>query len=173
MWKQNMWFRHVFLHMLFDTCDSTFCFMYFHMFKILHVTKNAPFYMWVLATPHVSSSQSKLHTSADDPLVEVQGTAITDPANEATDHAKSDSTRTSGRSTKPTRFFDDPLCHSIKSVTESLPIESSQQLPAPEQTHTTPFVPLVRKGVQLPFPRMKEQTTPFRRIRIEEPENNS
>ena len=133
----------------------------------------------ILATPYVSSSQSKPHTSGephtlgDDPYVEVQGAAITDPA-EAIDHAKSDSTRSSGRSKKPTRFFGDPLRHSVKSVTKSVNIESSQQLPAPEeQLPTTPFDPIVRKGVQLPFPRTKERTKPFKIIRIKEPENNS
>ena len=99
----------------------------------------------VLATPLDSSTQSKPQTSGDDSHAIVQDAATTDPA-EATDQAKTDSTRSSGRSKKPTRFLSDPLRHSVKNVTESVPIESLPQLPVREQTHTTPFIPIVRKG---------------------------
>ena len=128
----------------------------------------------VLATPHDSSTQLKPQTSGDDPQVAVQDPASTDHA-EDPDHAaqaNTDSTQSSGRSKKPTRFFGDPLRHSVKSVTESVPVEPSPQLPVPEQTLTTPFTPTVRKGSQLPFPRTKEQTTPFKIIRIDEHEKN-
>ena len=67
-----------------------------------------------------------------------------------------------------TRLYGDPLRHSVKSVTESNPAESSSQRPITEQTITTPFTPIVRKGSQVPFPRTKEQTTPFKKIRIDE-----
>ena len=61
-----------------------------------------------LATPLDSSTQSKPQTSADDSHVTVQDAATTDHA-VATVQAKSDSTRSSGWSKKPTRFFGDPL----------------------------------------------------------------
>ena len=79
----------------------------------------------VLATPHDSSTQLKPQTIGDAPQVAVQGPASTDHA-EDSDHtaqANSDSTRSSGRSKKPTRFFGDPLRHSVKIVTESVPVE--------------------------------------------------
>ena len=125
----------------------------------------------VLATPHDSSTQLKPQTSGDDPQVAVQGPASTDHA-EVSDHAaqvKSYSTRSSGLSKKPTRFFGNPLRHSVKSITESVPVEPSPQPTVPEQTLTTPFTPI---GSQLPFPGTKEQTNPFKRIRIDEHENN-
>ena len=126
----------------------------------------------VSATPHDLSTQSGPHTSGDDQRVEVQGAATTDPT-EVTDIAKCGSTRSSGRSKKPTRFFGDPLRHSVKSVTESVPNKSTQPIPAPEQMPTPPFVPIGQKEVRLPFPRTKEQATPFKRMRSEEPGNNS
>ena len=114
-------------------------------------------------------------TSSTVPQAAAQGPVATgymedgDPATPST----SDSTRCSGRSKKPTRFYGDPLRHSVKSITESDPAESSSQQPIPEQTITTPFTPIVRKGSQLPFPRTKEQTTPFKKIRIDEHDKNS
>ena len=125
-----------------------------------------------LPTPHESSTQSGPHTSGNGQQDEIRGAATTVPP-EVTDSAKSDSTRSSGRSKKTTRFFGDPLCHSTKSVTESVPTESSPQEPTLEQTIANPFAPIGRKGIQLPFPRTKEQVTPFKRIRIEEPKSDS
>ena len=124
-----------------------------------------------LAKSHEPSDQSEPQTSGEGQHEEVQGAATTEPT-DVTDQAKSDLTRSSGRSKKPTRFFGDPLRHSVKSVMESVSTEPSPQTPALEQTTTTPFVPIGRKGVQLPFPRTKEQATPFKRITIEEPEND-
>ena len=126
----------------------------------------------ILATPLEPPTQSRPQTSRDGQHEEVQGAASTEPT-EVTDQARSDSTRSSGRSKKHTRFFGDPLCHSVKSVTESESTEPLPQTPALEQAPTTPFVPTGRKGGQLPFPRRKDQATPVKRIRIKEPENNS
>ena len=106
--------------------------------------------------------------------------AAQDPA--ATGHAEvgnptsqstSDSNRSSYRSKKPTRFYGDPLRHSVKSVTESDPAESSSQRLISEQTITTPFTPIVCKGSQVPFPKTKEQTTLFKKIRIDEHDKTS
>ena len=126
----------------------------------------------ILATPPETPTQSGPQTSGDGQHGEVQGAATSEPT-EVTDQARKDSTRSSGRSKKPTKFFGDPLRHSVKSVTESESTEQSPQTPTLEQTPTTPFVPIGQKGSQLPFPRTKDQATPFKRIRIEEPENNS
>ena len=63
-------------------------------------------------------TQSGPQTSGDGQHGEAQGAATTEPT-EVADQARSDSTRSSGRSKKPTRFFGDPLRHSVKSVTES------------------------------------------------------
>ena len=121
-----------------------------------------------------NASGSAHHTSAKDfgtvPQTATQGPAATghtedgDPTTQYT----SDSTKSSGRSKKPTRFYGDAFRHSVKSVTDSDPAEFSSQQPIPEQTITTPFTPTVRKGSQLLFRRTKEQTTPFKKIRIDE-----
>ena len=68
------------------------------------------------------------------------------------------------------KFFGGPLRHSVKSVTESVPTESSPQEPVLEQTIATPFAPIGRKGIQLPSRGLK---TPFKRIRFEEPKSDS
>ena len=80
--------------------------------------------------------------------------------------------RSSNRSKKPTRFYGDPLRHSVKSVTESDSAEPSSQRHNTDQVTTpladqitTPFTPIVRK---VPFLRTKEQTTPFKKTRTEE-----
>ena len=124
-----------------------------------------------MATPHDSPTTLK---PKDAQQVTVQGPAASDHAEDSnqTTQAKSDSTRSSGRSKKPTRFSGDPLRHSVKSVTESVPAEPSSQLRVTEQMITPRFTPIVQKGSQLPFPRTKEQTTPLKRIRIDEHENN-
>ena len=92
-----------------------------------------------------------------------------------TSQSSSEPNRSSNRSKKPTRFYGDPLRHSVKSVTESDPAEPSPQRPNTDQITTqltnqitqitTPFTPIVRK---VPFPRTKEQTTPFKKTRTEE-----
>ena len=129
----------------------------------------------VQATPQDRPTTLQPQTSGTVPQMATQGPAATghtedgDPTTQST----SDSTRSSGRSKKPTRFYRDPLRHSVKSVTESDPAESSSQEPIPKQTITTPFTSIVRKGSQLPFLRTKEQTNPFKKIRIDEHDKNS
>ena len=61
----------------------------------------------VLATPHDSSTTLMPQTSGDPPQVAVQCPVATDDAEDSdqTAQAKSDSTRSSGQSKKPTRFF--------------------------------------------------------------------
>ena len=134
-------------------------------------------------TNSASTSPTGAQATPKDPPItlhpQISGTvpqaAAPDPA--ATGHAEfdvptpqstSDSNRSSNRYKKPTRFYGDPLRHSVKSVTESDPAESSSQRLITEQTVITPFTPIVRKGSQVPFPRTKEQTTPFKKIRIDE-----
>ena len=138
-------------------------------------------------TNSASTSPTGARAKPKDPPITLQpqisGTvpqvAAPDPA--ATGHAEvdgptsqstSDSNRFSNRSKKPTRFCGDPLRNSVKSVTESDPAESSSQRLITEQTITTPFTPIVRKGSQVPFPRTKEQTTPFKKIIIDEHDKN-
>ncbi|XP_063724387.1 uncharacterized protein LOC134852038 [Symsagittifera roscoffensis] len=125
-------------------------------------------------TNSASTSPTGARATPKDPPITLQPqisgpvpqAAAPDPA--ATGHADvdvptsqstSDSNRSSNRSKKPMRFYGDPLRHSVKSVTESDPAESSSQRLITEQTITTPFTPIVRKGSQVPFPRTKEQTT--------------
>ena len=129
----------------------------------------------VQATPQDPPITIQPQTSGTVPQTATQGPAATGHTEDGdlTTHSTSDSTRSSGRSQKTTRFSGDPLRHSVKSVTESDPAESSSQQPIPKQTITTPFTPIVRKGSQLPFPRTKEQTTPFKKIRIDEFDKNS
>ena len=129
----------------------------------------------VQATPQDPPNTLQPQTSGTVPQTATQGPAATGHAEDGdpTTQSTSDSTRFSGRSKKPTRFYGDPLRHSVKSVTDSDPAEFSSQQPIPEQTITTPFTPTVRKGSQLPFPRTKEQTTPFKKIRIDEHDKTS
>ena len=150
------------------------------------VTSKAPV-VHPLTNPASTSPTGAQATPKDPPIThqpQISGTvpqaAAEDPA--ATAHAEvgnptsqstSDSNRSSNRSKKPTRFYGDPLRHSVKSVTESDPAESSSQGLITEQTITTHFTPIVRKGSQVPFPRTKEQTTPFKKIRVDEHDKTS
>ena len=102
-------------------------------------------------------------TTAQLPVV-TGHTEVDDPTSQST----SESNISINRSKKSTRFYGDPLRHSVKSVAESDPVESSSQQPIIEQPITTPITPIVRKGSQVPFPRTKEQTTPFKKIRIDD-----
>ena len=134
--------------------------------------------------PALTSSTGAQATPQDQPITHqtqtsdtVPQTATKDPAatghmevDNPTSQSTSESNRSSNRSKKPTRFYGDPLRHSVKSVTESDPAESSSQRPITDQIITTPFTPIVRK---VPFPRTKEQTTPFKKTRIEEHDKTS
>ena len=83
----------------------------------------------VQATPQDPPITLQPQTSGTVPQTATQGPAATghtedgDPTTQST----SDSTRSSGRSEKPTRFYGDPLRHSVKSVSESDLAESSSQ----------------------------------------------
>ena len=136
------------------------------------VTSKAPVVHSLLNPDSISPTGAQA-TPKDQPITlqpQISGTvpptATQDPA--ATGHAEvgdptsqstSNSNRSSNRSKKPTRFYGDPLRHSVKSVTESDHAESSSQQLTTEQTITTPFTPIVRKGPQVPFPRTKDKTS--------------
>ena len=107
-------------------------------------------------------------TTVQDPVV-TGHTEVDDPTSQST----SESNRSSNRSKKPTKFYGDPLRHSVKSVAESDPVESSSQRQIIKQPITTPFTPIVRKGSQMPSPRTKEQTIPFKKIRIDDHDKTS
>ena len=130
------------------------------------VTQATPQDQPVTLQPQISGTVPQ--TTAQDPVV-TGHTEVDDPTSQST----SESNRSSNRSKKPTRFYGDPLRHSVKSVAESDPAESSSQRPVTVQPITTPFTPIVRKGSQVPFPRTEEQTTPFKKIRIEEHDKTS
>ena len=115
------------------------------------------------ATPLESSTQTGPPKSAD-----VQSEATTLPA--SSNQARSDTTRSSGRSKKPTTFFGDPLCHTVKSVTEKETVELPTPSSTIERTPPTPFVPTGRTGCQSPFVRTKDQVTPFKKTGLAEPE---
>ena len=137
--------------------------------------------------PALTSSTGAQATPQDQPITHQPQTSNTVPQTAAkhpaatghmevdhpTSQSTSESNRSSNRSKKRTRFYGDPLRHSVKSVTESDPAESSSQRPITDQTITTPFTPIVRKELQVPFPRSKEQTTPFKKTRIEENDKTS
>ena len=129
----------------------------------------------VQATPQDMPIQLQPQTSSTVPQAAAQDPAATGHTEDgdSTTQSTSDSTRFSGRSKKPTRFYGDPLRHSVNSVTESDPAEFSSQQPIPVQMITTPFTLIVRKGSQLPFPRTKEQNTPLKKIRIDEHDKTS
>ena len=125
--------------------------------------------------PALTSPTGALATPQDQP--ETSDTAAKDTAatghlevDNPTSQSSSEFNRSSNRSKKPTRFYGDPLRHSVKSVLESDPAEPSSQQPNTDQVITTPFTPIVRK---VPFPRTKEQTTPFKKTRIEEHDKTS
>ena len=134
--------------------------------------------------PALTSSTGAQATPQDQPITHqpqtfdtVNQTAAKDPAatghmevDNPTSQSTSESNRSSNRSKKPTRFYGDPLRHSVKSVTESDPAESSSQRPITDQIISTPFTPIVRK---VPFPRTKEQTSPFKKTRIGEHDKTS
>ena len=125
--------------------------------------------------PALTSPTGALATPQDQP--ETSDTAAKDTAatghlevDNPTSQPSSESNRSSNRSKKPTRFYGDPLRHSVKSVTDSDPAEPSPQQPNTDQVITTPFTLIVRK---VPFPRTKEQTAPFKKTRIEEHDKTS
>ena len=125
--------------------------------------------------PALISPTGALATPQDQP--ETSDTAAKDTAATAhlevdnpTPKSSSEFNRSSNRSKKPTRFYGDPFRHSVKSVTESNSAEPSSIQTKTVQVITTPFTPIVRK---VPFPRTKEQTTPFKKTRIEELDKTS
>ena len=69
-----------------------------------------------LATPLEPLTQTGPPTSVNVQSEEVQGEDTTEPT--GNDQARSNSTRSSGRSKKPTRFFGEPFRHSVKSIKE-------------------------------------------------------
>ena len=150
------------------------------------VTSKAPI-VHPLTNPDSTSPTRAQATPKDPPIIlqpqiseTVPPAAAQDPAatghvevGDPTSQSTSDSNRSSNRSKKPTRFYGDPLRHSVKSVTESDHAESSTQQLTTKQTISTLFTPIVRKGSQVPFPRTKEQTTPFKKIKIDEHDKTS
>ena len=136
--------------------------------------------------PALTSPTGALATPQDQPQPSdtVPQTSAKDPAatghmevDNPTSQSSSEFNRSSNRSETPTRFYGDPLRPSVKSVTESDPAGPSSQRPNTDKTTTpltdqitTPFTPIVRK---VPFSRTKEQTTPFKKTRIEENDKTS
>ena len=125
--------------------------------------------------PALISPTGALATPQDQP--ETSDTAAKDTADTGhlkvdnpTSQSSSEFNRSSNRSKKPTRFYGDPLRHSVKSVTESNSAEPSSLQTNTIQVITTPFTPIVRK---VPFPRTKELTTPLKKTRIEEHDKTS
>ena len=103
--------------------------------------------------PALTSPTGALATPQDQPITHQPQTSDTVPQTAAKDPAKvdnptsqstSESNRSSNRSKKPTRFYGDPLRHSVKSVTESDPAESSSQRPITDQIITTLLTPELR-----------------------------
>ena len=120
------------------------------------------------APPETSTSEISIQAG---PLTSsyVRDDVATEPS--SNDQGRSESTRSSGRSKKPTRFFGDPLRHSVKVVEESDNHEPTPPAKYSEQNPPTPFVPISRAGCPSPFHRTKDQVTPFKKTRLAEQEN--